>query len=118
MGVSVTSVLLETDTVMPFSLGMLLELLFGELGPEPGALLHAESLKKQKKQNTHIRYSKHKIVRSNKPVFELQTLTCHVQGAFLGGGDGAVPAAQQRTAPALAHLLLQPGTQLQVGLRG
>ncbi len=28
---------------MPFSLGMLLELLFGELGPEPGALLHAES---------------------------------------------------------------------------
>lgn len=38
-----TSVLLETDTVMPFSLGMLLELLFGELGPEPGALLHAES---------------------------------------------------------------------------
>lgn len=39
----VTSVLLETDTVMPFSLGMLLELLFGELGPEPGALLHAES---------------------------------------------------------------------------
>lgn len=35
--------LLETDTVMPFSLGMLLELLFGELGPEPGALLHAES---------------------------------------------------------------------------
>ncbi len=41
--VCVTSVLLETDTVMPFSLGMLLELLFGELGPEPGALLHAES---------------------------------------------------------------------------
>lgn len=38
-----TSVLLETDTVMPFSLGMLLELLFGELGPDPGALLHAES---------------------------------------------------------------------------
>lgn len=35
--------LLETDTVMPFSLGILLELLFGELGPEPGALLHAES---------------------------------------------------------------------------
>lgn len=46
------------------------------------------------------------------------SLTCHVQGAFLGSGDGAVPAAQQWTAPALAHLLLQPGTQLQVGLRG
>lgn len=29
---------------MPFSLGMLLELLLGELGPEPGALLHAESV--------------------------------------------------------------------------
>lgn len=29
--------------VIPFSLGMLLELLLGELGPEPGALLHAES---------------------------------------------------------------------------
>lgn len=41
--VFVTSVLLATDAVMPFSLGMLLELLFGELGPEPGALLHAES---------------------------------------------------------------------------
>ena len=29
--------------VTPFSLGMLLELLLGELGPEPGALLHADS---------------------------------------------------------------------------
>lgn len=35
--------LLETATATPFSLGMLLELLLGELGPEPGALLHAES---------------------------------------------------------------------------
>lgn len=31
---------------MPFSLVMLLELLLGELGPEPGALLQADSLKK------------------------------------------------------------------------
>lgn len=46
------------------------------------------------------------------------SLTCHVEGAFLGGGDGAVPTPQQRTAPPLAHLLLQPGAQLQVGLRG
>lgn len=38
----VTSELLS-DRVMPFSLWMLLKLLFGELGPEPGALLHAES---------------------------------------------------------------------------
>lgn len=37
-----TSMLLETATVTPFSLGMLLMLL-GELGPDPGALLHAES---------------------------------------------------------------------------
>lgn len=28
----------------PFSQGMLLELLLGELGPEPGALLHADSV--------------------------------------------------------------------------
>lgn len=49
--VCVTSVLLETDTVMPFSLGMLLELLFGELGPEPGALLHAESETTHKHKN-------------------------------------------------------------------
>lgn len=49
----VTSVLLETDTVMPFSLGMLLELLFGELGPEPGALLHAES---ETHTHTQIKY--------------------------------------------------------------
>lgn len=32
-----------TDPVIPFSALMLLELLFGELGPDPGALLHAES---------------------------------------------------------------------------
>lgn len=42
--------LLDTDTVMPFSLGMLLELLLGELGPEPGALLHAESETRRKTQ--------------------------------------------------------------------
>lgn len=47
-----TSVWLETDTATPFSLGMLLELLFGELGPEPGALLHAES--EPHKPNTHL----------------------------------------------------------------
>lgn len=53
--VCVTSVLLETDTVMPFSLGMLLELLFGELGPEPGALLHAESETHADTQIKHTR---------------------------------------------------------------
>lgn len=53
--VCVTSVLLETDTVMPFSLGMLLELLFGELGPEPGALLHAESETRADTQIKHTR---------------------------------------------------------------
>lgn len=53
--VCVTSVLLETDTVMPFSLGMLLELLFGELGPEPGALLHAES---ETRADTQIRHTR------------------------------------------------------------
>lgn len=52
--VCVTSVLLETDTVMPFSLGMLLELLFGELGPEPGALLHAES---ETRADTQIKHT-------------------------------------------------------------
>lgn len=31
------------EMVTPFSLGMLLELLLGELGPEPGALLQADS---------------------------------------------------------------------------
>lgn len=36
--------LLETDPATPFSLVMLLELLLGELGPEPGALLHADSI--------------------------------------------------------------------------
>lgn len=53
--VCVTSVLLDTDTVMPFSLGMLLELLFGELGPEPGALLHAESETRADTQIKHTR---------------------------------------------------------------
>lgn len=40
----------------PFSLGILLELLFGELGPEPGALLHAES--EPHKSNTYLRNTK------------------------------------------------------------
>lgn len=44
--------------------------------------------------------------------------TCHVKGAFLRGSDGAVSTAKQRTAPPLAHLLLQPGAELQVGFRG
>lgn len=35
----------DKELPMPFSLVMLLELLLGELGPEPGALLHAESAK-------------------------------------------------------------------------
>lgn len=44
--VSYTSTgLLEIELVMPFSLVMLLELLLGELGPDPGALLQADSLK-------------------------------------------------------------------------
>lgn len=38
--------LLEIDPAMPFSLVMLFELLLGELGPEPGALLHADSERK------------------------------------------------------------------------
>ncbi len=43
------------EMVTPFSLGMLLELLLGELGPDPGALLHADS-------KTHI---EQKLVFSN-----------------------------------------------------
>lgn len=35
---------------MPFSLVMLLELLLGELGPEPGALLQADSLRGENKK--------------------------------------------------------------------
>lgn len=108
-----TSVLLETDTVMPFSLGMLLELLLGELGPEPGALLHAES-----ETNTEIRHTDNKVWKRNHLSVRGGVLTCHVEGAFLGCGDGAVPATQQRAAPPLAHLLLQAGAQLQVGLGG
>lgn len=44
--------------------------------------------------------------------------TCHIKGAFLSCGDGAVSTTKQRTAPPLAHLLLQPGAELQVGFRG
>lgn len=94
---------------MPFSLGMLLELLFGELGPEPGALLHAESgahkyILTKYQNKTKIKLSELRTV--------CMSLTCHVKGAFLGGCDGAVSTAQQRTAPPLAHLLLQPRAQL------
>lgn len=98
----------------PFSLGILLELLFGELGPEPGALLHAES--EPHKSNTYLRNTKSqsKIERSE----HCGSPTCHIEGAFLSGSDGAVSATKQRTAPPLAHLLLQPGAELQVGFRG
>lgn len=98
--------------MVPFSLGMLLELLFGELGPEPGALLHAESvtLKQKEESSTHTEWQQ-KSGLGGVP-------TCHVERAFLGGGDGAVSAPEERAAPALANLLLQPRAQLQVGLRG
>lgn len=43
------------EMVTPFSLGMLLELLLGELGPEPGALLHADSIKHTKQNKILIR---------------------------------------------------------------
>lgn len=114
--VCVTSVLLETDTVMPFSLGMLLELLFGELGPEPGALLHAESETRADTQIKHTRNQQQCGMKLSERAVCLP-LTCHVERAFLGAGDGTVSATQQRTAPTLAYLLLQPGAQLQVGLR-
>lgn len=54
---------------MPFSLGMLLELLFGELGPEPGALLHAES-----EAHTNTNQIKYKLPEA-KP-FEQRTAVC------------------------------------------
>lgn len=95
---------------------MLLELLFGELGPEPGALLHAES--EPHKLNTNLKQTdsvEDKRVGTRR---DCGSPTCHIKGAFLGGGDGAVSATQQRTAPPLAHLLLQPGAKLQVGFRG
>lgn len=88
--------------VTPFSLGMLLELLLGELGPEPGALLHAESGREERRNSVSD-------TGTMGPVCErVHVLTCHVQGALLGGGDGAVSPSQQRAAPPLAHLLLQP----------
>lgn len=42
-GLCTSAWILVTDPAIPFSVLMLLELLFGELGPDPGALLHAES---------------------------------------------------------------------------
>lgn len=45
------------------------------------------------------------------------TLTCHVQRALLGCGNGTILPPQQWAAPPLRHLLLQPGAQLQVRLR-
>lgn len=44
-GLCTSAWILVTDPAIPFSVLMLLELLFGELGPDPGALLHAESEK-------------------------------------------------------------------------
>lgn len=44
-GLFTSAWILVTDPAIPFSVLMLLELLLGELGPDPGALLHAESEK-------------------------------------------------------------------------
>lgn len=145
---STSTALLEIDPAMPFSLVMLFELLLGELGPEPGALLHADSVRKlprlmecQSRRNrcwshaltlgslscgSHaghpkllwllpITFSTHTM---NKLwMMEPDPLTCHVQRAFLCSGDGSILPPQKRAAPALADLLLQPGPQLQIGLR-
>lgn len=110
--------------MMPFSLGMLLELLFGELGPEPGALLHAESETgggKKEEESAGVWKKKQKrfeTAGSSPPPPPPPPLTRHVEGALLGRSDGTVSAAEQRAAAALADFLLQPGAQLQVGLRG
>lgn len=42
-GMYLTSVCIFIIDPTPFSVLILLELLFGELGPDPGALLHADS---------------------------------------------------------------------------
>lgn len=46
----------------------------------------------------------------------IESLTCHVQRAFLGRSYRAVPPPQQRAAPPLCHLLLQPGAQFKIRL--
>lgn len=88
--------LLATDTVMPFSLGMLLELLFGELGPEPGALLHAESgMDKEKKTNQihHRRLEQNSItsrflVSSSLPAMSRERFLAVVMGLSLRRSSG------------------------------
>ena len=64
--------LLQTDPATPFSLVMLLELLLGELGPEPGALLHADSIQNKHKNNNKRRIS---IYRKDKQTTHKQVTT-------------------------------------------
>lgn len=65
--------------VTPFSLGMLLELLLGELGPEPGALLQAESSAHKDRdviffsQIPAPKMSKFKKLKSDKPNGEISS---------------------------------------------
>ncbi len=131
--------LLEIEPAMPFSLVMLFELLLGELGPEPGALLHADSERKwtwlvwcRSRMNrcwshglaVHAGDSaNHFLTFSTFTMNKMWTMlktdpfTCHVQRALLCRGDRPILPPKQRATPALRNFLLQPGSQLQVGLR-
>lgn len=51
--------LLDMEPAMPFSLVMLLELLLGELGPEPGALLQADSATTKTQTTRHVAPTQH-----------------------------------------------------------
>lgn len=72
--------LLETDTAMPFSLGMLLELLFGELGPEPGALLHAESVTFKQKEESSTHYTEARARRRPLPAMSSERFLAVLMG--------------------------------------
>lgn len=104
--------MLGTEPVKPFSAMVLWELL-GELGPEPGALLHTDDTTGKWPPSAGPAPSLQQPVppgpqnRDGRGVLTPRPGTCDLHSSlFKGADDSPVLAAQEGTASPLSHLLL------------
>lgn len=101
--------MLGTEPVKPFSAMVLWELL-GELGPEPGALLHSDDTMGQaaiSRACLEQPLPPGPQNRDRKGVLTPRPGTCDLNSSlFKGADDSPILAAQEGTASPLSHLLL------------
>lgn len=101
--------MLGTEPVKPFSAMVLWELL-GELGPEPGALLHTDETTGE--VAVTVACLKPPVLpgsqnRDRGGALTARSGTCDLNSSFLkGANDGSILATQEGTASPLSHLLL------------